>query len=443
MFLTFRLHLRIFWQCLAASGGPLLRRMSGPAVWRLFVSSLLFLLILLGLFVIFTGWEYALHRRNLAHIPVRIHVNGTRGKSSVARLLTWALNEAGIRTFGKTTGTLPRMLNPDGREYPVYRPGGRANVLEQLRIVALARHEGAQAVVIECMALLPALQWLSEQKLVQATHGVITNAREDHLDVMGPEERDVAVALCGMVPRGRKLFTCERRNLDVLAMACEDRGSELIAVSEAEAEAVSDEEMAGFSFHEHKENVALALSVCARLGIKRETAMRGMWKVVPDEGALKFFEVDFFGRRIIFVNGFAANDPESTRQVWELSLDMFPDVGRRLAVFNCRIDRPQRSQQLAQAYVEWPAADSVLLMGTGTYIFGREASRRGADPVSIMHLEGADVSAVFETVVCQAGESAVVVGMANIAGPGLELVHHFQNRCIVQASRDRTGASHG
>jgi hypothetical protein len=36
-------------------------------------------------------------------IPVRIHVNGIRGKSSVTRLIAAALREAGIRTVAKTT----------------------------------------------------------------------------------------------------------------------------------------------------------------------------------------------------------------------------------------------------------------------------------------------------------------------------------------------------
>ena len=56
------------------------------------------------------------------------------------------------------------------------------------------------------MALQPMLQSLCELKLVKATHGVLTNARPDHLDVMGPTERDVAKALGGTVPVNSKYF---------------------------------------------------------------------------------------------------------------------------------------------------------------------------------------------------------------------------------------------
>ena len=392
------------------------------------MTGFIFLAALVGLLVVLGFLEYAAHRRNLAAVPIRIHVNGTRGKSSVARLVTWALNEGGIRTFGKTTGTLPRMIFPDGHEYPVYRPGGHANVLEQLRILSVARVHGAQAVVVECMALQPRLQWLSERKLVRATAGVLTNAREDHLDVMGPRERDVALALAGMTPVGKTMLTTETRNLDVFRRVCADRGTELLEVTRADVAAISRQEMDRFSYDEHPDNVALVLALCRELGIDRETALRGMWKTLPDEGAMRRHEVEFFGRRLCFINGFAANDPESTATIWDFSLGRYPDVEKRVAVFNCRGDRQQRSQQLAKAYAGWRQADGVLLMGSGTFVFAREATKRGCDPTTFMYAEGADIGTVFEMIVSMAGRSAVVVGMGNIAGPGLELAHYFRNR---------------
>jgi len=84
------------------------------------------------------AWWY---RRQLARIPVRVHVNGTRGKSSVTRLIAAGLRAGGIRTCAKTTGTLARMILSDGRELPIFRPD-RANVIEQKRIVANAVADG-------------------------------------------------------------------------------------------------------------------------------------------------------------------------------------------------------------------------------------------------------------------------------------------------------------
>lgn len=371
--------------------------------------------------------EVWVHRRRLARIPVRIHVNGTRGKSSVVRLIAAGLRAGGKTVCAKTTGTLARMILPDGRELPIFRPAG-PNVIEQKRIVAIAAAYGAEALVVECMALQPELQALSEAKLVRATHAVITNARPDHLEVMGPTEADVALALAGMTPVRGKLFTADETHAPTFRAAAQDRGSELCVVGAAARELVTDADLAGFSYTEHPDNVALALAVCADLGIPREVALPGMYGAAPDPGALREHQLDFFGRRIVFFNAFAANDPVSTRQLWELGRARAPDVARSVAIFNCRADRPERSLQLGREFVTWPPADYVVLMGTGTYVFARAATRSGFDPTRLLLVEDLRVEEIFERIISLVETSALVVGMGNIGGQGLDLARYFANR---------------
>jgi poly-gamma-glutamate synthase PgsB/CapB len=367
--------------------------------------------------------ELSLHARRLAAIRYRIHVNGTRGKSSVTRLIAAGLREAGMVVCAKTTGSTARMILPDGHELPIYRPAG-PNVIEQKRIVAVASAYGAEALVIECMAIQPLLQSLSELKLVRATHAVITNARPDHLEVMGPTEKEVAHALAGITPLRGKLYTAEHTHLDAMRAAAADRKSQLVVVDPFDDE----EALSKFRYTEHADNVALALAVCADLGVEREVALRGMWKGRPDPGAMTERRLDFFGRRIVFVNGFAANDPVSTEQVWTLALERYNGVGRRIAVFNCRTDRPQRSRALGQACVGWQPADHVVVMGSSTHVFADAATRAGLDATKIVLVEGLPVEEVFERIVSLAGESALVMGMGNIGGDGLKLVSYFANR---------------
>lgn len=396
--------------------------------------------VITGVLVAAGAVERIVHRRNLAKIPVRIHVNGTRGKSSVTRLIAGALRAHGTVTCAKTTGTLARFILPDGRELPIFRPSG-ANVIEQRRIVSVAAAHEARALVIECMALQPELQSLSELELVRATHGVITNARPDHLDVMGPTDADVARALASMIPVKGKLFTAEQLQLEVLSDACKDRGTELVTVGPDETNRVTDDELAGFSYTEHRENVALALAVCEDLGVERGVALSGMQSAEPDPGALREFSLDFFGRRIVFVNGFAANDPVSTEQLWRQAIERHPELRSKIAIFNCREDRPDRSLQLGAALPGWSPPDAVVAMGTGTYLFARAVVKHGLDPAKLEIIEEAGEEEIFERVVGLVDESALVFGMGNIGGQGLPLTRYFSNRAHPKRSREGTRAA--
>ena len=288
----------------------------------------------------FLGWmESRLHKYHLSRIPIRIHVNGTRGKSGVARLIAAGLRAGGIRTFAKTTGTTARAIFPDATEYPIFRPG-RTNVIEQLRMVRIASQQNVDALVIECMALHPTLQSVCELKFVQSTHGVITNARADHLDVMGPTASDVADALASTVPVKGTLFTAEREHLDTFQDAAADRQTSLVAVKSDEVSRITREDLDPFSYVEHAENVALALRVCGEFGIPRETALRGMWNAQPDPGVMRVVQLEQNKQRIAFVNGFAANDPVSTGYIWNMMVDRHQHHQTRIAVINCRGGSP-------------------------------------------------------------------------------------------------------
>ncbi|MFG0288498.1 MAG: poly-gamma-glutamate synthase PgsB [Rhodopirellula sp. JB044] len=433
---------------------------------------------IVGLVALLEAWWY---RRQLEKIPFRIHVNGTRGKSSVTRLIAAGLRAGGIKTCAKTTGTLARMIFDDGRELPIFRPD-RANVIEQKRIVKTAVSEGAEALVIECMALQPLLQSVCELKLVRSTHGVITNARADHLDVMGPTRLDVARALSATVPVGGTLLTAEDRadSLQVMGAACADRGSQLQNITADDSAKITPEELAQFSYLEHAENVALSLAVCEKMGVDREVALRGMWEATPDPGAMRVHQQNVYGDSWHFVNAFAANDPESTTRIWDAAYDYFPGVNRRVLVMNCRVDRIDRSVTMADACVHWQKYDRVVIIGSGTDVFLRRLLKGGIDQNRILCLGNATgdevVSMLLESFAAEsksdvpayaaadslpheevvarwhgegesyraelAAESVVpptkmnqedasgmlLVGVGNIAGPGMALADYFEKR---------------
>ncbi len=369
------------------------------------------------------------HHRHRLKVPLRIHVNGTRGKSSVTRLIAAGLRSAGVRTCAKTTGTLPRFILPDGSEDPIERVG-RTNIIEQVHIIRRAARLNAEAVVLECMALHPLLQSLCELDIVRATHGVITNARPDHLDVMGPTPADVALALSGTVPIAGTLFTAERdpKQLRILEKAALDRQSQFTPIGDADVRNITAADLQGFSYIEHPDNVALALSVCQSLGIDRQTALQGMWQAVPDPGAMSQWTVEQQGRRLVFVNAFAANDPMSTDCIWNLANTMNAQADSRIAVVNCRGDRPERSVQMAEMCSAWRNLDTVLAIGTGTELFLKRAANLGIAPNRLYAAERQPAERILNMLRDVAGHLGLVMGLGNIAGVGMELVDLFRNR---------------
>ncbi len=380
---------------------------------------LIFILVLA--FVGYGIGEYYFHRRNLNKIPVRVQVNGTRGKSSVTRLIAAGLRAGGYRVVAKVTGTKPRFIVGDQEEYPVRRLG-KANILEELRIVRLACAYRAEALVIECMALVPEYQWIENHRLIKPTHGVITNVRADHLDVMGPTVDDVGRALSNTIPERGYFFTAERgRPLKILRQ----RVRESVVMTVAEPDTVSDAEMAGFSYVEHKENVALALAVCASVGVARSVALAGMQRSLPDSGVMRIFSIRDRGKTLEVVNTLAANDPDSIGMLWQMVKGR---CQHRIVLVNCRRDRADRSRQLAELVATWEK-DFVVVTGGLTKAFLSRAEQLKMARERIIDLgEEIDPTLVYERVWELVQDKGLIFATGNTVGYGERLIGFFARK---------------
>ncbi|MBL7052268.1 MAG: poly-gamma-glutamate synthase PgsB [Candidatus Marinimicrobia bacterium] len=307
--------------------------------------------------------EYFLHQRTIRMIPLRVHVNGSRGKSSVVRLIAAGLRGGGKRAFAKTTGTLPRIIGDNNSEWAIKRHGG-ASIGEQIRIIRKLAKKQPEIYVVECMAVKPEYQHLTEHQMIHATHGVITNARMDHLDEMGPTYDDVVNSLLNTRPRNGKLYFG-------------DHSLEETHRSAGHHERDLSEWIERFKYQEHEENINLALDVCNDLGVDDETALRGMINAHPDPGALQVLHIENDGNMICFANGFAANDPGSTKQVWDLvrRRNSLPDYF--VILLNSRSDRFFRSKQLASMIGREFSPNAVFLMGQRTNILKKIIVKNG------------------------------------------------------------------
>ncbi|WP_317446121.1 poly-gamma-glutamate synthase PgsB [Streptomyces collinus] len=366
--------------------------------------------------------EQRRHFTNLNKVPARVLVNGIRGKSSITRLCAGALRGGDLVTVAKTTGTAARFIHPDATEEPVYRKFGIANVVEQIGIVRRAAAYNPDALVIECMAVMPALQEINQSKLIRSTIGVLCNVREDHLAEMGPTLDDVARSLSRSMPEGGICVTAEQERFAILQEEADSRDCELIY---ADPETVTDEELRGFSWFTFKENVAIALKVAELLGVERQTALRGMYDAPPDPGVLSVERyVTEDGRKLRFANVFAANDPESTLMNINQLLDLGAIHRPLNVVINCRPDRVERNGQMGEIIPDLDP-EKVFVIGhpakSAIDAMPAEYRSRAVD----LGGDRRDPGEFMRLLLGELGPDSSLVAIGNIHGQGEHLLEHL------------------
>ena len=365
--------------------------------------------------------EYQFHLKSLSLIPLRIHVNGTRGKSSVTRLVAAGLREGGLRTFAKTTGTAPRVIDSEGKDRIIHRLR-LPSIGEQVRLLRYFSVQKPDAVVIECMAVQPQYQWIAEHKMVKSHIGVITNVRPDHLDEMGPTEEDVAYSLCNTVPVNSVLITGEDQKPDILREVAKQNSTRFIKSDES---SIQKKELDGFSYMEHPSNIAVALDVCKQVGVNRSTALKGMHKVQPDAGALVAWNLDIDNKNVRFVNGMAANDPVSTLQIWNFISERFvTDEETTCIFFNSRDDRPVRTRQMIELTFEKIKPDYFFIRGDKVKkiidTFGKTSSKTSVEIIGLEQpLE--DVISSLKNL----PNNSLVYAIGNQVGAGQEILENI------------------
>ncbi|MFO8144108.1 MAG: poly-gamma-glutamate synthase PgsB [Candidatus Syntrophosphaera sp.] len=387
--------------------------------------------LILATLLLIAYWthEYWWHTRNVKSIPIRIHVNGTRGKSSVTRLIAAGLRAGNIRTVAKITGTLPRVVLPDGREAAIIRLMG-ANIIEQKYIFRHAVTEKPDAVVIECMAVNPVYQWVTERKFVRSTISVITNCRADHTDLMGSTEQSVTMSLSNTIPQNGVCYTAENEHFGLLKKVARHRHCKIHRIRPMD---VTPEEMAHFRYIEHAENVQLALAVCAEAGVSRDVALRGMQSAHPDPGALRKYVIHDGHKVMHFYNIFAANDPKSTVRVMNMITN---PLGKeeKIIMLNSRGDRMYRSQQLLDKVRE---LDFSYLLLTGEVPEKVEvyALHIGIPRDKIITLGEVLPEIIYQKALELTDSESHILGIGNMAGKvwyGAQIVAHFKHKARKQ-----------
>ncbi len=352
-----------------------------------------------------------------------IHVNGTRGKSSVVRLIAAGLRAGNKRTLAKTTGSAAAFIFENGSETRLIRYFG-ANIKEQLKIIKFAAKRKIDCLVLECMAVTPEYQWITEHKMVKAEICVITNSRPDHLDVMGPGIRNVTLSLCNTLPTNGVVFTAEKKMFPLLK---KEANRKKIKITRTDETDVTDENMDGFPWIEHKENVALALNICEYCGIDREKALSGMWNATPDIGATEIFEVHHKAKKIFFAHSFAANDPESTMVLIENISELHSHLDSKVILLSTRADRLFRSKQLIEMLAEIKF-NHLILIGEQTQAMKSYALSHNIENEKISDIGWVEGSQLVQEIEKIKINEILLFGIGNIGGNGGIILQYFKER---------------
>ncbi|MBT7617414.1 MAG: poly-gamma-glutamate synthase PgsB [Calditrichaeota bacterium] len=380
------------------------------------------LLLILVALCCYGAWEFRGHQVRLKRIPVRIHVNGSRGKSSVTRLIAAGLRAGGKRAVAKTTGTLPRIIDPLGREISIKR-NQPANIIEQTKILRyIDKMFKPEILVIECMAVLPEYQWFCENKIVQSQIGVITNARLDHTNEMGKFREQIARSLSNTVPENGVLYTSEKTNLKVLKDIGKSKGTE---VTRYGGQGITREELNRFSYIEHPANIGLSLAVCEKVGVDRNTALEGMYQATPDAGALRIAMCQEGSKEILFANAMAANDPESSLAIFNEIQERFNPLGKVILLLHSRSDRQDRSLQLIEMAAQHIEFDYLMLTGQSLKRFMGIVSKFKIPKSKTIGLGNVKPDKVYSEAFKLVEDRGTILGIGNVGAGGLDIARYF------------------
>jgi len=383
--------------------------------------SLILIIICIALILFLGIREKKRHTHRLNKIPLRININGIRGKSTITRMIYSILREDQYHVIGKTTGTDARMLYWfTEKEYPVLRKPQGANIGEQRDIVQKVVKQKGNALVNECMAVNPDYQIVFQEDLVKANIGVIVNVMEDHMDVLGPTLQDIAQAFTATIPRNGKLVVMKDEFTDFFAKEAKKRKTELIVVDKND---IPESYLRKFNYLVFPDNVAIALGVAQAVGVEKDVALRGMLNAPPDPGAVEIKYFNANNTKNVFVNAFAANEPQSTKAILNKVESYDYPYTKKVVILNCRSDRVDRTRQFVENFIEDVEFDTLICTGKSTQMVTDIMQR--LPEKTYINLENHDFSDI-EKAILRESHQALIFCVGNIHGPGGKIAEFIE-----------------
>ena len=374
--------------------------------------------ILLSIIFAMLIFEKSTVQRSVSNLQLRIHVNGTRGKSSVTEYIAAAIFMAQPEVMAKITGIIPTIIH-NGAEQNIKR-AGVARVQEQFYTIRLAAKMKAKSLILECMSISPELQRL-ESRFFKPHIYVITNIKDDHREEMGKRLEDQANSICNAIPANCTVITNEIRYLDKIKEIATANNSLVVSPKPLKPELLKR-----LPFGIFPENISLALAVCDVGGINYELAEEGIINRILN-GKSPLFSINYDSKEIKFLNAFAVNDVDSTSSFlkhWQKNLG---NNGKISVILNTRADRPIRTDLFAGWISDISSSISNIIV-TGDHVNRAKYSmlKAGVDKGKIYIWQSKHLKRLKENLFNMIDDGSLVVGVGNIGGDGFTILSELK-----------------
>jgi poly-gamma-glutamate synthase PgsB/CapB len=344
-------------------------------------------------------------------VKLRVAVTGVRGKSSVTRLITAAFHQSRLKIIGKVTGSKPVLLYPDGKEEDIKRKK-KPSVTEQVRVLLKkANMLHVDGFVSETMSIKPEILRCEMQNILKPQFIAITRIEIDHKEDLGKTIQEIRRNIARACNPGATVVTM-KENLDKPSIEILKRkGCNIIEIDSHKFSIKPD------NYVEFDENLALAHKVCEIVGIDENSIFKAFRNVSGDIGVLRFWKLT---NNVIVVNGFAANDPDSTIKVFNRTEEILNKLGpfdQIVGILNLRADRVDRTIQWLNCLKEWFPFEKLYVVGPDSALFVKRLKNSKCAAITVEK---------FIDVVNEFGQGTVIFGFGNIAGAGMKLIEKWQ-----------------
>ena len=382
----------------------------------------LILIISAAVYLVFLVAENIILNYRIKSIPLRICVTGTRGKSSVVRMLVSILRkDTNKRVLGKITGSKASFLLPDGNEVDISRRG-KTSIIEQKKLIKKAFKAKTSCIVAEIMSIQPENHYVEAHRILKPHILIITNIRKDHTHVMGNELHEIAGVFSNSIYKKSKVFVLKSEINQVFLSTIKKMDATLFEVNKGESATIhgSIPEVKKIHF---TENIDLVFALCKNLKIDSSTVTNGLNEVKDTCEAIKIKEYrsDKTKKTYYFVNGFSANDPESTIKVISKMKELLPLSSVKIVgILNLRPDRGERTVQWVKTL-----KNGAIDLFEKVYVTGAHSRivKRKLDRVKILKEKSPE--GILHKIFTETENRSVIFGFGNIKGAGNLLVKHW------------------